>query len=166
MNGIRNSHLTSVAPTGTISYCADNVSSSIEPVFMYEGQRRMKTLEGDVIIDVQDYGVREFGVHGRLADDVTAEEHVDVLCAAANLVDSAVSKTCNVSALMPWEQFKAIYVRAYEGGAKGCTTFNAGGKRIGIFIAKERTNQPEQTQEPAGGETCVLDPATGRRSCE
>jgi ribonucleoside-diphosphate reductase alpha chain len=63
--GIRNSHLTSIAPTGTISYAADNVSSGLEPVFMYEGQRKMKTLEGDVIVDVLDYGVREFGVRGR-----------------------------------------------------------------------------------------------------
>lgn len=162
--GIRNSHLTSIAPTGTISYTADNVSSSIEPVIMYEGQRIMKTSEGDTIVDIQDYGVWAFGVHGKVSEDVTAQEHIDVLATAANLVDSAVSKTCNVSPRMPWEEFKSLYVQAYSRGAKGCTTFNPGGKRLGIFIAKERKRAAEEDPELA--EACTLDPSTGRRSCE
>jgi ribonucleoside-diphosphate reductase alpha chain len=171
IHGIRNSHLTSIAPTGTISYCADNVSSSIEPVYMHEGQRRMKTENGDVIVDVLDYGLREFMHRGRTAEEVTAQEHVAVLCTAAVRVDSAVSKTCNVSPTMPWDDFKAIYQNAYEGGAKGCTTFNPGGKRMGIFIPKaSRANTaPERAPEapaPAQGSTCELDPTTGRRSCE
>lgn len=158
-HGIRNSHLTSIAPTGTISYTADNVSSSIEPVIMYEGQRRMKTKAGEVIVDIEDYGVKTFGVHGKTADKVTAQEHVDVLATAASLVDSAVSKTCNVSPSMPWDEFKGLYQQAYDRGAKGCTTFNPGGKRLGIFIAKTK----EETSE---GDSCSFDPATGRRSCE
>jgi ribonucleoside-diphosphate reductase alpha chain len=155
--GIRNSHLTSIAPTGTISYAADNISSGLEPVFMYEGQRKMKTLEGDVIIDVQDYGVREFGVRGRTSDEVSAHEHVAVLGVASNLVDSAVSKTCNVAPDMKWDDFKSIYVKAHELGCKGATTFNPGGKRLGIFIAKAK--------EPVD-EACTFDPETGRRNCE
>jgi ribonucleoside-diphosphate reductase alpha chain len=161
-NGIRNSHLTSIAPTGTISYCADNVSSGLEPVFMYDGKRKMNTLEGSVVIDVQDYGVREFGVHGKLAERVTAQEHVDVLSVASGLVDSAVSKTCNVSADMEWEAFKGLYETAWERECKGCTTFNPGGKRLGIFIAKE----PEPEEVIAEGEACTFDPVTGRRNCE
>lgn len=157
--GIRNSHLTSIAPTGTISYSADNCSSGLEPVFMYEGQRKMKTLEGDVVVDVQDYGVREFGVHGRLSDEVTAFEHVAVLGVASNHVDSAVSKTCNVSPDMKWADFKDIYVRAHQLGCKGATTFNPGGKRLGIFIAKAK----EAASEDA---SCTFDAATGRRNCE
>jgi ribonucleoside-diphosphate reductase alpha chain len=174
--GIRNSHLTSIAPTGTISYCADNISSGLEPVFMYEGQRKMKMPEGEIIIDVQDYGVREFGVLGKTADKVTAQEHVDVLAVAANLVDSAVSKTCNVPPDMAWDDFKGIYVQAFERGCKGATTFNPGGKRLGIFIAKDRaktaeaeidvtSNQRDLVSEMAG-DTCQIDLATGRRSCE
>lgn len=174
--GIRNSHLTSIAPTGTISYCADNISSSIEPVYMLEGKRRMKMPEGEVIVDVYDYGYHHFGVAGRQAEDVAAEEHVNVLCTAQQFVDSAVSKTCNVSPAMPWKDFKAIYTTAFERGAKGCTTFNPGGKRLGIFIPKDtrrNSQEPQQAEqigdvqlEMAEGATCVLDPTTGRRSCE
>jgi ribonucleoside-diphosphate reductase alpha chain len=168
-HGIRNSHLTSIAPTGTISYASDNVSSSIEPVFMLEGQRRMKTLQGDVIVDVYDYGYKAFGVEGKTADRVTAQEHVDVLATATEQVDSAVSKTCNVSPDMPWEDFKGLYVQAYDRGAKGCTTFNPGGKRLGIFIAKERKAVAEDDRAPeleTAGSSCTFDPASGRRSCE
>jgi len=155
--GIRNSHLTSIAPTGTISYCADNVSSSIEPVFMYAGQRKMKTIGGDVIVDVNDYGVQKFGTYGRLASEISAEEHVLVLAKAASLVDSSVSKTCNVSPTMDWAAFKRLYVAAYELGAKGCTTFNPGGKRLGIFTPKLVRDEPA---------VCTFDPETGRRNCE
>ena len=158
-HGIRNSHLTSIAPTGTISYCADNISSGLEPVFMYDGQRKMKTMDGDVIVDVQDYGVREFGVYGKTADKVTAQEHVEVLAVASQYVDSAVSKTCNVSPDMAWDDFKNIYVAAYNKGCKGVTTFNPAGKRMGILIAKEEPKVEE-------GASCTIDPATGRRSCE
>jgi ribonucleoside-diphosphate reductase alpha chain len=63
------------------------------------------------------------------------QEHVDVLISAAERVDSAVSKTCNVPPNTPWEDFKNVYVQAWERGAKGCTTFNVGGKRMGILKA-------------------------------
>ena len=172
-HGIRNSHLTSIAPTGTISYSADNISSGLEPVFMFEGQRRMKTGEGEITIDVTDYAYREWNVHGRTADQVTAREHVDVLCVAAGRVDSAVSKTCNVPPHMAWEDFKGLYAHAWANGAKGCTTFNPGGKRLGIFTAKEPSKAPAQrtdegelilAEEISG--SCSIDPATGRRNCE
>jgi len=156
--GIRNSHLTSIAPTGTISYSADNVSSGLEPVFSYDGRRKMKMLDGEQVVDITDYGYRVFGVKGKLAADVTAQEHVDVLAVAANRVDSAVSKTCNVSPHMEWEDFKGIYQQAYDRGCKGATTFNPGGKRLGIFMAKAKTE--------AEGEVCTIDLETGRRSCE
>lgn len=174
--GIRNSHLTSIAPTGTISYAADNVSSGLEPVIEYEGQRWMNMLSGKELVDIQDYGVREFGVHGKLASQVTAQEHVDVLVTAAALVDSAVSKTCNVSPDMPWDDFKNIYVQVYDRGGKGCTTFNPGGKRLGIFVAKAKKAVQEDVDvetmvsaaeaAPEVAESCVFDPSTGRRSCE
>jgi ribonucleoside-diphosphate reductase alpha chain len=83
-----------------------------------------------------------------------------VLAVAANAVDSAVSKTCNVAQDMAWADFKNIYVTAYDKGCKGATTFNPGGKRLGIFIAKENNPQEEE------GASCTFDPATGRKSCE
>jgi ribonucleoside-diphosphate reductase alpha chain len=155
--GIRNSHLTSIAPTGTISLCADNVSSGIEPVFSYEYRRTIQTFDGPMEVDVVDYGVRKFGTRGKVASDVTVDEHLNVLLAAAKRVDSAVSKTCNVPPTMPWNDFKSIYTRAWEGGAKGCTTFNVGGKRFGILATNE---------DGAKEAMCKIDPETGRRDCE
>lgn len=134
-HGIRNSHLLSIAPTGTISLCADNVSSSIEPVFDYSFRRTIQTFFGPTTEVVEDYGRRIFGVEGKRARDVTPREHIDVLLTAQILVDSACSKTCNVSHTTSWEEFKEIYNWAYINGAKGVTTFTEGGKREGIFCA-------------------------------
>lgn len=150
-HGIRNSHLTSIAPTGTISMCADNVSSGIEPVFSYKIQRPVNTPDGQVMAEIEDYGLAFLGIRGKLSRDVTAAEHVDVLCVAASQVDSAVSKTCNVTGDMPWEDFKRIYADAWQRGAKGCTTFNRDGKRMALLTE---------------GVNCQIDPETGARSCE
>lgn len=135
--GIRNSHLTSIAPTGTISLTADNVSSGIEPVFSYGYDRVIQTFDGPITEHVTDYGYRVFGVKGKRTDDCTADDHVNVLINTYKYVDSAVSKTCNVSPTMPWDYFKDIYMRAWEGGAKGCTTFNPGGKRNAVLTSKD-----------------------------
>lgn len=156
-NGIRNSHLTSIAPTGTISLCADNVSSGIEPVFAYSFDRIVNMEDGPRMERVEDYGVRVFGVRGKQSKDVTVDEHLRVLLTAQEFVDSAVSKTCNVAPETPWEDFKSIYMRAWEGGAKGCTTFNTGGKRGGILQA---------TDDASEGASCWIDPNTGKRECE
>lgn len=156
--GIRNSHLLSIAPTGTISLAADNVSSGIEPVFMLEAQRTIKTESGERIVDVMDYGLRMFGVKGKTAMECTADDHMKVLLVAQEYVDSACSKTCNVSPDMPWEDFKDIYMQAWKGGAKGCTTFNSGGKRFGIMKAKAEEGSEETL-------ACYID-EQGQRSCE
>jgi len=158
-NGLRNSHLTSVAPTGTISLTCDNISSGIEPVFSHSYDRTIQTFHGPKVETVEDYGARVFGVKGRIANEVTPQEHVAVLTTAAKHVDSAVSKTCNVGGDTDWEAFKQLYIDAYNGGAKGCTTFRTDGKRAGILVAKQ---EPE-ADEPA--EACYIDPATGRREC-
>lgn len=158
-HGIRNSHLTSVAPTGTISLCADNISSGIEPVFNLAYSRQIQTPNGPITEVVKDYAYNFHGVEGRTTDDVTVDEHLAVLIAAQKHVDSAVSKTCNVGSNVSFEEFKTIYTRAYEGGAKGCTTFRKDGKRMGIFSAVEE----KEEEKPLA---CSYDPATGTRSCE
>jgi len=158
-HGIRNSHLTSIAPTGTISLSADNVSSGIEPVFSHSYQRTILTFDGPRLEEVTDYAYREFGVQGKTANECTADEHLNVLLVAFKHMDSAVSKTCNVSPGMAWEDFKNIYIRAWEGGAKGCTTFNSGGKRFGVLNAAPRSEENE-------GGACYIDPETGNKSCE
>lgn len=158
--GIRNSHLTSVAPTGTISLTADNVSSGIEPVFSYGFDRVINMPDGVRTERVDDYGVRVFGVHGKTADKCTVDEHVNVLIHAQKYVDSAVSKTCNVGQNVSFEDFKDIYLKAWRGGAKGCTTFRANGKRMGILNAVSEEKSPE-----ADGTACFIDPTTGQKSC-
>jgi ribonucleoside-diphosphate reductase alpha chain len=151
--GIRNSHLTSIAPTGTISMTADNVSSSIEPVYSYLQERLLRSANGDQLVQIEDYGYRVFKVSGKRAQDVSVEEHLQVLLAASRQVDSAVSKTCNVAGSVKWDEFKQLYVRAHEGGAKGCTTFRIDGKRTGILKARDSDS------------SCTVNP-DGTRSCE
>lgn len=155
-HGIRNSHLLSIAPTGTISLAADNVSSAIEPVFGYSSSRIIQEFDGPRSVEVDDYGVRFFDYYGKLADDCTIDDHLGVLLTAQRYMDAAVSKTCNVNPEMPWEEFKSVYVRAWEGGAKGVTTFNPGGQRLGILKKVEKKTEG----------ACFIDPATGERSCD
>lgn len=160
--GIRNSHLTSIAPTGTISLCADNVSSGIEPVFDYVTERPVNTPAGVELVEVEDYGVANFGVKGRRAGEVTAQEHVAVLASAQKWVDSSVSKTCNMDGRMSWEDFKALYMTAWESGAKGCTTFNIDGKRMALLTGK---TAPKEDDGPMIETACQIDPETGRKEC-
>ena len=153
-HGIRNSHLTSIAPTGTIAFCHDYISSGIEPVFEYESNRLVNMPEGMINVHVKDYAYDKYGVEGKLSKDVTAQEHVHVLAAASALVDSAVSKTCNVDPRMDWDEFKNLYANAWERDCKGITTFNVQGKRIGIMNAA--TNKVE---------VCEINELTGERDC-
>ena len=180
--GIRNSHLTSIAPTGTISLTADNVSSGIEPPFSLFYDRTMNLGDGQVTQRVEDYAYRQ-GVHGRTANEISAEEHLSVLALSQKYVDSAVSKTCNVSDSVSYEDFKKLYEDAWAAGCKGITTFRAAGKRYGVLnevasaedetkgvpkdVASEDANDNVQSTEGAtAAEACFFDPETGLRSCE
>jgi len=169
--GIRNSHLLSVAPTGTISLSADNVSSGIEPVFSHYYDRTIQTFDGPKVERVEDYGYRVFGVKGKTADELSVFDHVKVLNLASQFVDSACSKTCNVGDNISWEEFKDVYMKAYEGGASGCTTFRASGKRYGILNASASEDIAEEPQVEEDnfieeGGACYFDIATGLRKCE
>lgn len=169
--GIRNSHLLSVAPTGTISLSADNVSSGIEPVFSHSYERTIQTFEGPKVERVEDYGYRVFGVKGKTANELSVFDHVKVLNTASRFVDSACSKTCNVGDEVTWDQFKDVYMQAYLGGASGCTTFRASGKRYGILnaaavedVAEEPEAEEDDFVEESGA--CFFDINTGLRTCE
>jgi ribonucleoside-diphosphate reductase alpha chain len=169
--GIRNSHLLSVAPTGTISLSADNVSSGIEPVFSHQYERTIQTFDGPVKEIVQDYGYRVFGVKGKTANELSVFDHLKVLNLASQFVDSACSKTCNVGDDVTWEEFKEVYMKAWEGGSSGCTTFRVSGKRYGILNASAVEDVAEKTVEPQDdfieeGGACYYDPSTGLRTCE
>lgn len=163
--GIRNGLLTSIAPTGSISFGADNVSSGVEPVFSYEQERNVKFPEGDRKVILRDYGLEHFGVKGRRATDLSAAEHVSVLTTAQRYVDSSVSKTCNVSPDLPWEDFKNLYIQAWEGGAKGCTTYTpqeTGGRGA---VLKSLDEEPVNEAEVWDPTECTWDPATGKKDC-
>lgn len=167
--GIRNSHLLSIAPTGTISYCADNISSGIEPVFAHQLERTVIEPSGKREVFLRDYGVNYLGTYGRTAEDVTIEDHLAVLVCASRYVDSAVSKTCNVPEQIPWEDFKSIYFRAWQAGCKGCTTYRKGGMREGILkVVGDAEDQPPAlaTLGAFAEASCSIDPVTGRKNCE
>ncbi len=133
-HGIRNALLTSIAPTGTISLFADNVSSGIEPVFAFNYTRKVLQPDGSKREEqVSDYALRlfpkMFGADTTLPDYfVTAQtlspsDHLAVQAAAQPFVDSAISKTINVPASISFEDFAHVYLEAYDLGCKGCTTY-------------------------------------------
>lgn len=168
--GIRNSHLTSIAPTGTISLVADNVTGGIEPVFSHYYDRTIQTFEGPRVERVEDYAYSR-GVEGRTSSDISVQDHLAVLLLSQHYIDSACSKTCNVGDDVSYEDFKQVYVDAWKGGAKGCTTFRISGKRFGIFNetveAEEKvssTNE-EMVEEKGKVEACFIDPLTGQKEC-
>ena len=168
--GIRNSHLTSIAPTGTISLVADNVTGGIEPVFSHYYDRTIQTFEGPRVERVEDYAYSR-GVAGRTSSDISVQDHLAVLLLSQHYIDSACSKTCNVGDDVSYEDFKQVYVDAWKGGAKGCTTFRISGKRFGIFNetveAEEKvssTNE-EMVEEEGKVEACFIDPLTGQKEC-
>jgi ribonucleoside-diphosphate reductase alpha chain len=133
-NGIRNGCLTSIAPTGTISLLAGNVSSGIEPVFDFVYHRRVLG-DGQTAVEetVEDHAYRVFRAKSEEGSPlpeafVTAEalspgEHIAMQAALQPYVDSAISKTINCPEDISFEQFQDIYSKAYELGLKGCTTY-------------------------------------------
>ena len=131
--GIRNALLTSIAPTGTISLYAGNVSSGIEPVFAYSYKRKVLQNDGShVEEEVVDYAVQlwrdKFG-NAPLPDffvsaqNLTPADHVKMQAAAQKWVDSSISKTINCPEDISFDDFKEVYIQAYDTGCKGCTTY-------------------------------------------
>jgi ribonucleoside-diphosphate reductase alpha chain len=132
-HGIRNALLTSIAPTGTISLYAGNVSSGIEPVFAYAYTRKVLQKDGSrTEEEVVDYAVQMWReLHGDAplpdyfvnAQTLSPQEHVKMQAAAQKWVDSSISKTINMPEDISFEAFKEVYMTAYESGCKGCTTY-------------------------------------------
>jgi ribonucleoside-diphosphate reductase alpha chain len=169
-HGLRNGLLLSIAPTGTISMAADNLSSGIEPPYAIEGKYTIIMPSGKQVFDTVDHAYEFYGVRCQTANETTAEQHIDVLCAAQQWVDSSISKTCNVQGQVAgigpgvsYNDFKQLYMRAYEGGAKGCTTFNMNGKLLGV---REVVETGEKVAVETEGAACRMDGTTGLRSCD
>ncbi len=132
-HGIRNSHLTAIAPAGTISLLANNVSSGLEPVYAADSERQVRLADGVVRrVPVTDYACALYRrVHGGKAlppayvraEDVDPEEHLAMQAALQPWVDSAISKTISVPRDYSFEAFRSIYERAHALRLKGCTTY-------------------------------------------
>ena len=132
-HGIRNALLTSIAPTGTISLYAGNVSSGIEPVFAYAYTRKVLQKDGSRSEEeVVDYAVQlwrdkfgdiELPAHFVNAQTLAPADHVRMQAAAQQWIDSSISKTINCPADIDFEAFKEVYMLAWDSGCKGCTTY-------------------------------------------
>ena len=170
--GIRNSHLTSVAPTGTISLYAGNVSSGIEPIFATSYERKILMPDGShEFEDVVDYAVAEWR---KLSNAplpewfVTAQTlepiaHVKMQAAAQRWVDSAISKTINCQEDIEFEAFQQVYMDAWDMGCKGCTTYRPNDITGAVLTASDdATGSDDMSLE---GGACVFDPATGTTTC-
>ncbi|MQY44324.1 adenosylcobalamin-dependent ribonucleoside-diphosphate reductase [Epibacterium sp. SM1969] len=133
-HGIRNALLTSIAPTGTISLYAGNVSSGIEPVFAYAYTRKVLQKDGSrTEEEVADYAVKmyreKFGEDAELpeyfvnAQTLSPAAHVKMQAAAQKWIDSSISKTINCPEDISFDDFKGVYMQAWDQGCKGCTTY-------------------------------------------
>ncbi|MBZ0129263.1 MAG: adenosylcobalamin-dependent ribonucleoside-diphosphate reductase [Rhodobacteraceae bacterium] len=152
--GIRNALLTSVAPTGTISLYAGNVSSGIEPVFAYAYKRKVLQKDGSrTEEEVVDYAVRlwreMFGdaplpEHFTDAQSLSPLEHVAMQAAAQKWVDSSISKTINCPEDISFADFKQVYTAAWEQGCKGCTTYRPNAVTGSVLrVSEEPKTLPE-----------------------
>jgi ribonucleoside-diphosphate reductase alpha chain len=158
-NGMRNGLVTSIAPTGTISLFAGNVSSGIEPVFAYAYNRKVLQPDGSTTTEtVEDYAYRafraKFGADAALPDYfvnaqmLAPEDHLAVQAAAQRHIDSSISKTVNVPVSISFEAFKDIYLKAYDLGCKGCTTYRPNDV-TGSVLDVGPTPVPMLEEEPA-----------------
>ena len=156
-HGIRNALLTSIAPTGTISLYAGNVSSGIEPVFAYAYKRKVLQKDGSrTEEEVVDYAVQmwrdKFGDRPLPEYFVNAQtlaplDHVRMQAAAQKWIDSSISKTINCPEDISFDAFKDVYMEAFETGCKGCTTYRPNdvtGSVLSVSEASEKAPEADQ----------------------
>ena len=171
-HGIRNALLTSVAPTGTISLFADNISSGLEPVFSFTYRRHVLMPDGTRREEeVSDYAFRLYrrlkGSEAELtsafvdAQSLAPEDHLVMQAAVQKYIDSSISKTINVPEDASFEDFKGIYAQAYELGCKGCTTYRPNdvtGAVLEVGEKKKKTvSEPELPFEAPAKKTLPKD---------
>ena len=168
-HGIRNALLTSIAPTGTISLYAGNVSSGIEPVFAYAYSRKVLQKDGSrTEEEVVDYAVqmwRDLKGDASLPDYfVNAQtlaplDHVRMQAAAQKWVDSSISKTINCPEDISFDAFKEVYMAAWDQGCKGCTTYRPNdvtGSVLSVSETTEKTPSEEPAQMSDGAEVIYM----------
>lgn len=151
-HGIRNALLTSIAPTGTISLYAGNVSSGIEPVFAYAYTRKVLQKDGsrteEEVVDYavqmwrDKFGDKELPSYFVNAQTLAPMAHVKMQAAAQKWIDSSISKTINCPEDISFDDFKDVYMEAYETGCKGCTTYRPNdvtGSVLSVSESSEKT---------------------------
>ncbi|MFG5384119.1 adenosylcobalamin-dependent ribonucleoside-diphosphate reductase [Yoonia sp. R2-816] len=161
-NGIRNALLTSIAPTGTISLYAGNVSSGIEPVFAYAYTRKVLQKDGSrTEEEVVDYAVqlwRDLKGDAPLPDYfVNAQtlaplDHVRMQAAAQKWVDSSISKTINCPEDISFDDFKEVYMAAWDQGCKGCTTYRPNDVTGSVLSVSEEASPSEVPDQVRDGD--------------
>jgi ribonucleoside-diphosphate reductase alpha chain len=170
-HGIRNALLTSIAPTGTISLYAGNVSSGIEPVFAYAYTRKVLQPDGSrTEEEVVDYAVRLWReTHGDAplpdhfvnAQTLPPLDHVKMQAAAQKWVDSSISKTINCPEDISFEDFQDVYLAAWDQGCKGCTTYRPNAVTGSVLTVSETAAPPAEAPAtaravPEGAEVVYL----------
>ncbi|WP_295045860.1 adenosylcobalamin-dependent ribonucleoside-diphosphate reductase [uncultured Paracoccus sp.] len=158
-HGIRNALLTSIAPTGTISLYAGNVSSGIEPVFAHAYTRKVLQKDGTrTEEEVTDYAVRMWrDLHGDAplpdhfvnAQTLAPRDHVAMQAAAQDWVDSSISKTINCPADISFDAFKDVYLSAWDLGCKGCTTYRPNAVTGSVLSVNEAADTAPQADTGA-----------------
>ena len=158
-HGLRNSHLLSIAPTGTISLAfADNASNGIEPPFSWTYSRKKRMADGTLKeYAVEDYAWRLYKHMGGdlenlpeyfvTALEISAQAHKNMVAAVAPYIDTSISKTVNVPADYPYEEFQDLYMSAWKAGLKGLATYRPNSV-LGSVLSVEPSKQPEEKKQP------------------
>ena len=173
--GMRNSHVLSIAPTGTISLYANNISSGIEPVFAHSFDRKILLPDGTHHVEtVKDYAVDLWGdkpLDGRFvtAQTLTPGDHVWMQATVQKYVDTSISKTVNCPADISFDAFKTVYMEAWKLGCKGCTTYRPNevtGSILSVSDESTGADESKPVDEVSDGAACTYDPSTGRYTCD
>ncbi len=174
-HGIRNSHLLSIAPTGTVSLAfADNASNGIEPPFSWTYNRKKRTADGgNAFYTVEDHAYRLFkAMHGQDAPlpdyfvsalEMTAAEHVAMMRVVQPYIDTAISKTVNIPADYPFEDFKNLYMESWKAGLKGCATYRPNDTLGAVLSVEAPKPAVEAAPQPAATNGCSMASVVERR---
>lgn len=158
-HGIRNALLTSIAPTGTISLYAGNVSSGIEPVFAYAYTRKVLQKDGtrteEEVVDYavqmwrDKYGDADLPDYFVNAQTLAPLDHVKMQAAAQKWIDSSISKTINCPEDIGFDDFQDVYMQAYETGCKGCTTYRPNDVTGSVLSVSESSEAAPEVDQGA-----------------
>ena len=165
-HGIRNALLTSIAPTGTISLYAGNVSSGIEPVFAYAYTRKVLQKDGsrteEEVVDYavqlwrDKFGDKELPDYFVNAQTLAPLDHVKMQAAAQKWIDSSISKTINCPEDISFEAFKDVYMEAWDTGCKGCTTYRPNDVTGSVLSVSEEAKSDKPVPVSEGGEVVYM----------